>query len=84
MLVVKNLGYLSNDFGASTLGATSRSTYTYTNQSIAPYASFIGNLSVSVSGTDFSLANSTCPQTLLPGNACDFEVVFVPVAVGDR
>jgi alpha-tubulin suppressor-like RCC1 family protein len=84
VLVIKSLGYLSNDFGSSNLGTSTRSTYIYANQSIAPNASFIGNLSVSVSGTDFSLANSSCSQTLLPGNTCDFDIDFVPAAAGDR
>ena len=84
VLVIKNLGYLSNDFGSSDIGATTLSTYTFSNQSIAPNGSLINNFAVSVSGTDFSLGPSTCTMSLLPGDACEFDVGFVPAAAGDR
>lgn len=84
VLVIKNLGYLSNDFGSSDIGATTLSTYTFSNQSIAPNGSLINNFAVSVSGTDFSLGPTTCAMSLLPGEACEFDIGFVPAAAGDR
>jgi alpha-tubulin suppressor-like RCC1 family protein len=84
VLVIKNLGYLSNDFGSSNIGATTLSTYTFTNQSVVPNGSLINNFAVSVSGTDFSLGPSTCAISLLPGDVCEFDVGFLPAAAGDR
>lgn len=84
VLSIKQLGYLSNDFGSPTIGTSSQSTYTYVNQSVAPNGSLINGVNISVSGTDFSLASSTCPFSLLPGEACEFDINFVPAAPGDR
>ena len=43
-----------------------------------------GNLSMAMSGADFSLVSNSCQGVLAPSTSCQIGVVFTPSAIGNR